>query len=92
MEKVDLDALDPNPPSISDYEKAYTRMYSLIVARLEQNCGACANWLQLDRAPNAGWCRIASGERTTHAGTAERYGLMTTDLQVCSQWMERTIK
>ena len=51
-------------------------------------CGTCANWMQLSKAPHAGFCRIASAERTTHSGQMERFGLMTTDLQVCSQWMD----
>ena len=57
-----------------------------------RNCGHCANWMQLPTAPNAGFCRLASTMRTTHSGQSERFGLMTTDLQVCSQWMDANPK
>lgn len=53
-----------------------------------QSCATCRHWLQFARAPNAGWCGVASGERASHSGVNERVGLMTTDMQVCSQWMD----
>lgn len=56
--------------------------------RPEPACASCANWMQITKAPHAGFCRLASWDRTTHSGQNERYGLMTTDLQVCSQWMD----
>ena len=56
--------------------------------QIMKQCATCANWLQLATAPHAGFCRIASTMRTTHSGQSERFGLMTTDLQVCSQWMD----
>ena len=55
--------------------------------QIMRSCGTCANWMQLDQAPHAGWCRLASGIKPNMGGVNERYGLMTTDLQVCSQWM-----
>ena len=50
-------------------------------------CGNCANWAQLATAPNAGWCKIASSQRATHSGQMEPFGLITTDMAVCSSWM-----
>ena len=91
MDTPNLDDLDPNPPAPADYERVYAQMYGRIVEMLDQkgkNCGRCANWMPLPTAPHAGFCRIASTMRTTHSGQSERFGLMTTDLQVCSQWMD----